>query len=141
MLVRVTIDFRSRRLKNSRANPFGQAEHVDGSDYVGFDSLYRVVLVMDGRSRASQIIDLVNLEKDRLNYIMAQQFKAMVIEQMSDVFAPSGKEIVQADYLVLICQQLLAQMRTNESRAAGNEYSHLIANPLHHRELIDPSRH
>src|SRR5437588_5924536 len=58
---------------------------------------------------------------------MAQQLKAPVVEQVKDVRAPSGKEVVETDYFLTIGDQTIAQMRANKTRATGYQYSHLTS--------------
>ena len=45
--------------------------------------------------------------------------------EMQDVGAFAAEEVVQADDLVPVAQQPLAQMRSEKPSAAGNQYSHV----------------
>ena len=44
---------------------------------------------------------------------------------MQDVFAPSGKEVIETKNFMAVSEQTIAQMRANKSRASGYQYSHL----------------
>jgi len=44
--------------------------------------LYRVKLIMDRGSGTGQIINLINLEQYWFDYVVSQQFKAPVIQQV-----------------------------------------------------------
>ena len=52
---------------------------------------------------------------------MADQLEALVIEQVLDVAAGAGEEIVDADDIGALGQQALAQMRAEEAGAAGDQ--------------------
>jgi hypothetical protein len=67
---------------------------------------------------------LINFQQDRLNHVVAQQFKAPVVQQVLDVLAPAGKKVVEADDLVTRLQHPLAKVRAEKARATRNQYSH-----------------
>jgi hypothetical protein len=47
-----------------------------------------------------------------------------VIDQMRDVLRSSGNEVIDRDDIMAVCEQTVAQVRTNESRAARDEDAH-----------------
>ena len=55
----------------------------------GYDCLDGVELVMDRRSGASQVVDLVNLEKDGFNDVVANEFEVWVPHVVKNVVFPS----------------------------------------------------
>ena len=55
---------------------------------------------------------------------MAQQLEVRVVEQVLDVLAPAGEEVVQADDVVALGQQPVAEMGADEPGAAGDEDPH-----------------
>jgi predicted XRE-type DNA-binding protein len=59
----------------------------------------RGALVVHWRSRASQVIDLIDLQQDRIDHIMTNQLKIAFLEKVSNVFARACEEIVEADDL------------------------------------------
>jgi hypothetical protein len=59
---RVAIDLARRRLKNSCPGPLGEPEHVNRAVNVGLDGLDGIELIVNRRSRARQIEDLVDLD-------------------------------------------------------------------------------
>ena len=65
---------------------------------------------MDGRRRTRQVVDLVDLQQDRFGYVMANQFKAMAVQQAVEVLLSAGKEVIEADDLVTLRQQAFTQM-------------------------------
>jgi hypothetical protein len=74
---------------------------------------------MNRRCGASKVVDLIDLEQDRLSHIMPHELKFMIIEQMSNVLLPPGKKIVQANDFIAFGQQSFAQVRSDKSGAAG----------------------
>ena len=76
---------------------------------------------MDRRSRASKIIDLVDLNIERERYVVPHQFEAWMLHEMRDIRICAGEEIVDAQHVVSGGKQTLAKVRAKETRAAGNE--------------------
>jgi hypothetical protein len=80
-------------------------------------------LVVDRGSRAREVVDLVDLRVERKGDVVAQELEQRIAEQVEHVGLAPGVEVVDADHLVAARQQAPAQMRSDESRAAGNQYS------------------
>uniref|UniRef100_A0A3Q7I5K0 Uncharacterized protein n=1 Tax=Solanum lycopersicum TaxID=4081 RepID=A0A3Q7I5K0_SOLLC len=55
---------------------------------------------MNGRSRASEMIDLVNFKQKWLNNIMSNKLKPRVTKMMHNVLFPSGEEIINDDHTI-----------------------------------------
>src|SRR5581483_12180829 len=66
-----------------------------------------------------------DLEQDRLDHVVADDLEGGVALEMLDVGAFAAEKIVQADDLVPVAQQPLAQMRSQKSRAARHQCSHV----------------
>ena len=99
----------------------GEVEHVQRALDRGADGAHRVALVVDRRGRAGEVEDLVDLHGQRLLHVVADQLEARVVEQVLDVGARAGEEVVEAHDLVPIGEQALAQMRAEEAGAAGDQ--------------------
>ena len=121
---RVAVNFRGRGLQDAGLNTFCKAEHIDRAHDVGLDGLDRIVLVMDRRRGASEIIDLIDLEQDRLGHIVTDELEIVVVQQMRDVLFAAGKEIVETDDLVAFIKKPFAKMRTDKPGPAGDKNSH-----------------
>jgi hypothetical protein len=78
---------------------------------------------MDRRGGTRQIVDLVDFDIEREGHVMADKFKAMVIEQVIDVAARAGEKIIDADDAGAVLEQSLAKMRTQKSSPAGHKYA------------------
>jgi hypothetical protein len=52
---------------------------------------------------------------------MPHQFKIGISHQMADIFFATGKEIIDAQYLVPLPQQALAKMRPQKPITARNQ--------------------
>jgi hypothetical protein len=55
--------------------------------------------------------------------VVAQELKALVIEQMLDVVPRSGEEVVDAENLATGREQTLAEMGAKESSSAANQHA------------------
>jgi hypothetical protein len=91
--------------------------------HAGLCGLHRIVLVMDGRGRAGEIVDLVDFHIKREGDIVPDHFEVFVFKQMLDITARAGEEIVDADDDRSVGQQALAEMRTEKASAAGDEHA------------------
>jgi hypothetical protein len=112
----------------------GQPEHVDGAMHAGLGGLHRVVLVMHGRGRAGQIEDAVDFHIKRKGNVVPHQFEVGVIEQVRNVLLAAGKEVVDAQHVMAIAQQPVAQVRAKKACTTG--YQHLV-----HRQTPEPPMH
>ena len=71
MHIGVAIDLGRRGLKYLCLGPFGEAQHVDRAHNRGLGRLNRVKLVVNRARRTSQIVDFVDLHKQRKGHVMA----------------------------------------------------------------------
>ena len=115
---------RRSRPGESGPEPLGQHQHVDGAQHVRLDGLDRVVLVVNGRGGAGQVVDLVDLEEERLGDVVPDKLELVVVEQMLDVLSPAGEEVVQADDVMAVRKKPLAEVGADEAGAAGDENAH-----------------
>ena len=104
--------------------PLGEAEHVDSSHHTRLHSLDGVVLVVNGRCGAGQVIDLVHFEKYWLRYIVSNELEVVIVEQAENVFSTPRIEIIQAENIVPAVQQTFAQMRADKARATSYQDAH-----------------
>jgi hypothetical protein len=51
---------------------------------------------MDGRSRASEVEDSVDLSLERIHYVVPKEFKPPLFQQVFHVAPASREEVVQA---------------------------------------------
>jgi hypothetical protein len=96
--------------------------------------LHRIELIVHGRCRASQIVDLVDFDIQREGDVVAHELETRVLEQVLDVRLASREEVVDAQYLVPGGKQALAQVRAEKSGSAGDEQ--LFCLKLHHRVFL-----
>jgi hypothetical protein len=108
-------------LEYSGIYPFGQAQHVDGTENTGFGGLYRVVLVMHGACRTSQIKDAVYLHIKRKGDIVAHQLKVGLAQQVPHIGFTARKEVVYTQHLFTTGNEAVAQVGAEESGTAGDK--------------------
>ena len=115
MNIWIAIDLGGGGLEDLRFNPLGQAEHVDCAVHACLRRLHRVMLVMDRRGRACQVVNLIDLQIKWERDIVADQFKMLVIEEVLDVASGAGKEVVNTEDQRTVRKQMPTQMRAEEA--------------------------
>ena len=101
---RIAVYLAGRSLQDFGLGAFGQPEHMDGSHDRGFQGLDRVVLVMNGRCGAGEVVYFVDFGMVRLDDIVAYQFEMVVFQQVADIVLTAGEVIVHADDVVPFAQ-------------------------------------
>ncbi|KAM0954390.1 hypothetical protein DsansV1_C01g0010531 [Dioscorea sansibarensis] len=120
MLERITIDFAGACEKETGAHTLSESEHVQSSNHVRYDRLDGIELVMNRRSRASEVIDLIDLEKQWLDNVMADQLEVRVSEVMHNVLLPPREEVINNDDAITSRHQPIHEMATHKPRPTGN---------------------
>ena len=83
--------------------------------------LHRIVLVVDRRGRAGEIVDLVDLDIEREGHVVAHELEARMAEQVLDIALGAGEQVVDAEHLMALAEQPVAQVRAEEAGAAGHQ--------------------
>ena len=121
MDLRIAIDFAGRGLQDFGPAAFGHAQHVDRAHHRRFDGFDRIELIVAGSGGASQVVDFVDFQPDRMDHVVREQFEIRPVEQMRDVRLLAGEEVVEADHVVSLLDQPLAQVRAQEAGPAGHQ--------------------
>eukprot|EP01018_Ginkgo_biloba_P027799 Gb_14442 [translate_table: standard] len=122
MFKRISINFTCAGKKEPCTNSLGQSEHVQSSHNIGLYSLDRIVLVMHRRSRTSQMVDLIDLQKQRLHYIMSYKLKPRISKMMHNVFFSSGKKIIHHNNTVPSRHKPVNKMAPYKASSSSNNY-------------------
>src|SRR4051812_10830840 len=142
MHFRVAVYFAGGCLQNARALFSGKLEHVVGAKYAGPHRTDRVVLIVRRRSRAGEIEDALHRTGDleRLRDVVLDERKSGMVEKRPDVLDTARVEIVDAGHVVTALHQPIAEMRTDESGAAGD---HGVHAQRRHGEFVvsEPAQH
>src|SRR5260370_20940014 len=88
-----------------------------------FRRLDRVMLIMDRRRWACQVIDLVYFHIERERNVMPDHFEVLMVEQVLDIATRTGEEVIDADDDRSIGKQAFAKMRPEETSTARHQYS------------------
>ena len=80
---------------------------------------WRVLLVVDGRGGACEVVDFVELPPERLRHVVQDEREALVVEEFVDVLLRAREEVVQCSHLVAVGKQPLAEMASEKSRATS----------------------
>src|SRR5262249_3642865 len=123
MDVRVAIDLRRGCLENFCPQTLGESQHVDRAMDAGLRRLYWIVLVVNGRSRAGEVVDLIDLDIERKGHVVPNKLEPMMVEQMINVALRASEEIVDAYDVPTISEQSLTEMRAEKAGSPGNQYA------------------
>jgi len=77
---------------------------------VHLGGLNRVVLIVNGRSRTRQVVDLIDLHIKREGNVVAKEFKIGIPYQRSDITLGPRIEIVDTEDIVSILEETLTEM-------------------------------
>ncbi len=75
----IAVDLGGRGQKDAGLDPFGQPQHVEGPQDIGLDGLDRVILIVHRRGGTGQVIDLVHLQHDGVDHVVADQLQPGVV--------------------------------------------------------------
>src|SRR5262249_8852848 len=85
--------------------------------------LYRIVLVVNGRSRAGKVVDLIDLHIERKGHVVPNKLEPMMVEQLINVALRASEEIVDTYDVPTISEQSLTEMRAEKAGSPGNQYA------------------
>jgi hypothetical protein len=121
MLERVAVDLAGRGDQEAGALGLGQAEGVMGSVGADLEGVQRQAQIVDRRGRRGEVVDEVDrlIDVVGLDDVDADVEEALGVADVLDVGQRAGLEVVDADHAVPARQQLVAQMRAEESCASG----------------------
>ncbi len=117
----IAVDLRGGGLEYLGVMLAAERQHVERADDAGPHRLDRVGLVVRRGSRAGEIEDLVDLETRRLADILLEKRKAGIGAHRLEIADQARDEIVEADDLMPLGEQALAQMRAQEPGSTGHK--------------------
>jgi hypothetical protein len=118
----IAIDLARGGLEDLGFDALGQAQHVDRAMHAGLCRLHRIELVMHGRGRAGEVVDLVHLHIEREGHVVTEHLEMRVPQKVDDIVLGSGEIVVDAEHVGACAEQPLAQMRAEESGAARHQH-------------------
>ena len=108
--VGVAVDFRGGGLENAGFDTFGEAEAVDRPHHRRLCRLDRVILIVNGGSWAGEVEDPVDFDFEGVDDIVAHELEVVVVEEVVDVAAAAGEEVIHADDFVSIVQEAFTEV-------------------------------
>jgi hypothetical protein len=76
----------------------------------GFRRLHRVVLIVDRRRRAREVVDRVDFDVQRERHVVTDELEPRVVVQMVDVPLGAREQVVDAQHFVALLEQAIAQV-------------------------------
>src|ERR1700677_1958307 len=125
MFQRVAVDLAGGGDQEARALGLGQPERVVGAVGAHLQRVQRQAQVVDRRCWRGEVVDEVDrlLHEVRLYEEDTDVHEALGVANVLDVGERAGLEVVHADHAVPARQQLIAKVRSEEARAAGDQAS------------------
>lgn len=71
--------------------------------------------------------DAIDLQRPGLHHITLNQLEGWVVQDARQVVSRTREEVIQANHLVACLQQVIAEMRANESSSTCYEYPHNLS--------------
>ena len=85
---------------------------------------------MHRRSGAGEVIDLLAVDVHRLTNVVAHELEAAMLQELVEIPPGASEQVINADDLVAILDEPLAEVRPEKARTAGYE------DPLRHEVCI-----
>jgi len=101
--------------------------------------LDRIVLVVDRRGRTGKVVNLVDLDIQRIGYIVSEEFKVRIAQQIDDVLLTARIKIVDAEYVMLIFEESFAQVRPEETGPSSDCTSYSKVHDFHPSTICEIS--
>ena len=123
MLERVAVDLAGRGDQEARALGLRQPERVVGAVGADLQRVQRQAQVVDRRGRRGEVVDEVDrlVDEVRLDDVDVHVHEALGVADVLDVRERARLEVVDADHAVAAREQLVAEVRSEESGAAGDQ--------------------
>ena len=122
--VGVSVDLGGGGLEDAGLHPLGEAEAVDRPDHGGLHGLDGVELVVRRGGRAGQVVDAVDLELEGVDDVVPYELESGIPHEVPDVGLPPGEEVVEADDVVSLPDESVAEMGAEEAGPSGDQYTH-----------------
>jgi hypothetical protein len=123
MHLRIAIHLAGRGLENLGPAAAGHPQEVDRPHHRGLHRLDGVVLIVARGGRAGEVVDLVHLQPERMDDVVADELEVRLLEQVGDVRLLTGEEVVDADHVVPLGHEPLTEVAAEEAGPAGDENS------------------
>ena len=121
MHVRIAVALGSGGVEDAGLGLERELEGVHHAEDRRLGGLDRVVLVVDWRSGAGQVVDFVELPPERLRHVVDEKREARVVHQVVEVGLGAGEEVVQDRHFGALREKRAREVGADEAGAAGDE--------------------
>ncbi|KAM0953272.1 hypothetical protein DsansV1_C02g0022301 [Dioscorea sansibarensis] len=83
--------------------------------------MFKVPITFVLRSGASEMIDLIHFQQDRLHNIMPDELKLWITEMVDQILLPPSKKVIDHDDAVTAGKELVDEVTPNEPSSAGDD--------------------
>src|SRR5262245_50128884 len=125
MLERIAVDLGGRRDDKASLLLHCQAERVVRAERADLQRLNRELEIVDRTCRACPVKNEIDgaVDVDVPSNVVPDEFE-IPVTQVRDVGQIAGEQVVDPDDLMTTLEERFAQMRSNESRGAGDDAAH-----------------
>ena len=103
----------------------GEFQHVEYAENRGARGEERTRLIMERRSRAREVVYLVEfLVRLVVDHVTLHKTEARIRNEVFNVALRTRVEVVERSYRKSICKQTAAEVGTEESGTAGDKCAH-----------------
>ena len=81
------------------------------------------MLIVDRRRRAGEIVDFIDLDKERERDVVAHELEIGMVEKMRNIVLAAGEEIIDAQHVAALLEQAVDEVRSEEAGAAGHHHA------------------
>lgn len=118
---RVSVHLARGGLQYPRPRPLREPEHVDRPVHARLRGLHRIVLIVRRARRAREVEYAVDLGVVRERDVVPHELEIRRADQVRDVPFLAGKEIIEADDVVFVLDEPVAEMASEKTRPAGHQ--------------------
>jgi hypothetical protein len=70
--------------------------------HIDLGGLHRIVLIMNRRGRAGEIVDFIDFQVKRESDVVSDQLKIRIVQKMNNIALGTGIKIVDAHHIAIL---------------------------------------
>jgi hypothetical protein len=120
MNIGVTINLGRGCLEDTSLDPLGKAKAINRPHHGRLHRFDGIILVVGGRSRTCKIVNSINLELERVDHVVTDEFESGVPVQVMNVRFATGEKVVETNDIMSLFNKSLTEVGTEKAGAPSN---------------------